>query len=919
MRKIFYTTLILSALGSQVWAQSDSRITAILDKEPANKATELNANAAATAALGEIGVTAMLNMLQPNGTADNTHIYDAISGFSYYVTQNNKEAWRAMAVRAYSKALAKITDPYNGAFIISQLQIVGKDDAVPALRKYLNDARLCDPAARALVKVNSLTAKAALLAALKTAQGDCKISLVEALGDSRNTLAVKSINAVIGKDKKLTKVALYALANIASPVSINLMANAAQNVGLTYDETNATSSYLLYIENLGKHGQKATALRLAKTLQTKASLAGQVQTETAALKLQVDMQGAASVPLLIKVMQDNNAQYRKAALKFAGSYLTPAAANSWIAAMQKADNTRKAEIVTMLGLNHVQAALPAVVKELKNEDAGVVLAAIKASQQIGQDKVIDNLLALLNTGNADEIAAIRDALMVMKGKTVVDKTAKALPDANPQAQVALIAVLAERRAHNKVDIIMPLLNSPDASVRLAAYNSLKEIAGEDNLSQLFALLSKTTQADETAGVQAAIIAVFSQSKDARGQSAVVLEQMNAAPANKKPLYFNILASIGDKASLSAVSKAYDSGDLDTKKAAVTALSQWADGSAVRELLHIGKDATDAGLQNRIMRGLVELIGKSNYPADEKVIFLREAMDIARNTDQKKLVLEELANDKTYVALLYAGRYLDDPQLQTQASAAIVSIGLSNPAFYGNDVRTIMNKVIAMRRGGDGDYEREAIKKFVAEMPKDDGFVDLFNYKDLTGWKGLVENPIVRSKMDAATLAKAQQKADSVMRKGWYVKDSILNFTGEGENICTIKQYRNFDMYVDWKIEPKGDAGIYLRGSPQVQVWDTSRVDVGAQVGSGGLYNNQAHESKPLKLADNAIGEWNSFHIIMKDDKVTVYLNGVLVVDNVVMDNYWDRKLPIFPKEQIELQAHGNHVYYRDIYLKELPD
>jgi hypothetical protein len=58
---------------------------------------------------------------------------------------------------------------------------------------------------------------------------------------------------------------------------------------------------------------------------------------------------------------------------------------------------------------------------------------------------------------------------------------------------------------------------------------------------------------------------------------------------------------------------------------------------------------------------------------------------------------------------------------------------------------------------------------------------------------------------------------------------------------------------------------------------------------------------------------------MKDDKVTVYLKGVLVVDNVVMDNYWDRKLPIFPKEQIELQAHGNHVYYRDIYLRELPD
>ena len=69
----------------------------------------------------------------------------------------------------------------------------------------------------------------------------------------------------------------------------------------------------------------------------------------------------------------------------------------------------------------------------------------------------------------------------------------------------------------------------------------------------------------------------------------------------------------------------------------------------------------------------------------------------------------------------------------------------------------------------------------------------------------------------------------------------------------------------------------------------------------------------------AIGDWNTFHIIMKGDKVTVYFNGVLVVDNTVLDNYWDYAQPIFPKEQIELQAHGTHVYYRDIYLKELPD
>ena len=207
-------------------------------------------------------------------------------------------------------------------------------------------------------------------------------------------------------------------------------------------------------------------------------------------------------------------------------------------------------------------------------------------------------------------------------------------------------------------------------------------------------------------------------------------------------------------------------------------------------------------------------------------------------------------------------------------------------------------------------------------PLKNGFIALFNGNDLSGWKGLVADPIKRSKMDAKTLAEAQAKADVEMRESWKVVNGELQFVGHGDNITTLKKYGDFEMLVDWKIiddgKQEGDAGIYLRGAPQVQIWDNARVKVGAQVGSGGLYNNQANESKPLKVADKKLGEWNTFHIIMKADRVTVYLNGELVTDNVILENYWDRKMPIFAEEQIELQAHGSPVSYRSIYIKELP-
>ena len=224
---------------------------------------------------------------------------------------------------------------------------------------------------------------------------------------------------------------------------------------------------------------------------------------------------------------------------------------------------------------------------------------------------------------------------------------------------------------------------------------------------------------------------------------------------------------------------------------------------------------------------------------------------------------------------------------------------------------------------DAHYQVEGIKKHLAEMPDEVGFVPMFNGKDLTGWKGMVEggNPYKRYALKPAKLAKEQEKADERMRADWIVEDGCLVYLGTGyDNLCSEKQYGDFEMYVEWMLDPAGkepDAGIYLRATPQVQIWDTSRVNVGAQVGSGGLYNNQVNESKPSKVADNKLGEWNTFHIKMVGDRVTVDFNGERVVDNVILENYWDRSKPIFATEQIELQAHGSKCYFRNIYVKEL--
>jgi hypothetical protein len=324
---------------------------------------------------------------------------------------------------------------------------------------------------------------------------------------------------------------------------------------------------------------------------------------------------------------------------------------------------------------------------------------------------------------------------------------------------------------------------------------------------------------------------------------------------------------------------------------------------------------DAGPES--VKDIVLKVRGSALPDDQKLLQYRKVMPTATSKKDKLLILESIGKLRTFLSLITVANYLDTPELSEQAAHAAMVIAVPSKdwaGFYGNIVREILTKASEKLKSTD----MAKILAYLANMPKGEGYVSMFNGKDLTGWQGLVEDPIKRAKMSPEELAKKQAEANLKVPENWFAKDGTIVFNGKFyDNLCSIKQYGDFEMVVDWRITKKGDSGIYLRGSPQVQIWDVTRVESGAQVGSGGLYNNKINMSNPLKVADNPIDEWNTFRIKMVGEKVTVYLNGVLVVDNVTLENYWDRTISIFPKGAIELQAHGTNLAFRDIYIKEL--
>lgn len=304
--------------------------------------------------------------------------------------------------------------------------------------------------------------------------------------------------------------------------------------------------------------------------------------------------------------------------------------------------------------------------------------------------------------------------------------------------------------------------------------------------------------------------------------------------------------------------------------------------------------------------------------ENQVLYLRHIYEQTSDTDERNAVLTLMANTGTYQALTFATSQLQYEETAYTAAQTVWTILANHPEYNGTDTRQTLTAILPMLSFKQRNKAKNWLK---AANPDEEGFVCLFNGKDLEGWKGLVENPIKRAQMSKEELAQAQAKADELMKKDWIVENGELVYIGHGwDNICTVKDYADFELLVDWRLDPNGkepDAGVYLRGAPQVQIWDIRRTNVGAQVGSGGLYNNQKNRSTPTSVEDNKLGEWNTFRIIMKGEKVTVWLNGVKVVDDVVLENYWDRKQPIFPKDQIEMQAHGSRCYFRNIYVREI--
>jgi acetyl esterase/lipase len=207
----------------------------------------------------------------------------------------------------------------------------------------------------------------------------------------------------------------------------------------------------------------------------------------------------------------------------------------------------------------------------------------------------------------------------------------------------------------------------------------------------------------------------------------------------------------------------------------------------------------------------------------------------------------------------------------------------------------------------------------------EGFRALFNGKDLSGWYGL--NPHSVTKLEGEKKEAALRKMRDEFADHWRVENGELVNDGHGPYATTEEDLGDMEFLLEYKTVPGADSGIYLRGTPQVQIWDKNQVfdpekpTRRPHLGSGGLFNNTPNTlgRDPMRVADKPFGQWNQIKIRQIGARTWVWLNTRAVVEGAVMENFWDRSQPLPAKGPVMLQTHGGEIRWRNIFVREIQE
>jgi len=656
-----------------------------------------------------------LDTLVPHSASDDlqkrANAQRAIEVLAMNAARPGAEAERAAASKALAAKLGPATPQMARVWLLRQLQLIGRAEAVPAMSALLDDKDplVRESARRALEWNPAPQAAAPLRAALAKATDPAwRVAMINALAGRNDTGSVPAIIQALGdKDESVVAAAIAALGNLGGADAAKALAAARTTVPAKLRAA-ATNAYLKCGDLLAKEGKKDAA---AAVFQAAFASTEPETTRLAALRGLVAANGEKAIPLIAEVLAGKEESMKPVALAFFQDIPGPGATAAMVGLLPKLSPSSQAAILTQLGVRGDTTAKAAVVDATRNADAGVRAAALGALRYLGGAAEVP-LLGQAAAGTGPDADAARAVLVQMRSPEAAQAMIAAAATGDPKVRAVVIAALASRKAVEAAPVLATAAADADATVRSEALKALEAIGDEKILPALIAVLTKAQATEDQQGSERAILAICSRAANKDACLRPVLAALGGAKMPARGTLLRTLGRLGGAGAIGPVRAALNDPDADVKDAAVRALADWPDATAAADLLALAKTEAKQTLQVIAVRGYLRLAGLPDRPAAEKVKMCREALAAAKRPDEKKLILAILGDVNTVEAFLMTMPMLHEEPVREEAAQASTKIAKALGNKLPPQTKAAMETVLSFTKNKNTRKDAEDVLKKV---------------------------------------------------------------------------------------------------------------------------------------------------------------------------------------------------------------
>jgi HEAT repeat protein len=361
-----------------------------------------------------------------------------------------------------------------------------------------------------------------------------------------------------------------------------------------------------------------------------------------------------------------------------------------------------------------RTALPAVVVAIKAKDASVRVAALKALGSLGDATNVSLLAGTAAATRGTEQKAARESLYRLRGPKIDGAILSGLTSAEPKVKVELIRSTGERNIVAGVDILLKTARDKDSKVRRESLRVLRTISEPKYLPALVELLIAVKSSTDRREAEKTVTAVAHKIGDKNRQAEAVLTKLpSIKEVASRCSLLKVLGKIGQTSALAVLRTGLKDKNIKVKETCIRALAEWPTAEPVADLLKVVQSSDNKLHRVLALRGYVRLIGlESSRPTQETIGMYKQAMSLASNSGEKKMVLSGLANVKSPVALNMAAAYLEDKTLQQEAEVAVVKIAEATAGSHPAESKAALQKVSKITKN---EFLREQAQKVLNKI------------------------------------------------------------------------------------------------------------------------------------------------------------------------------------------------------------